>query len=101
MSVETIERDFKQKVCDQLRIASEGVDRYRVFTPFLFEDGDHLAPSERGIHAMENRVLADRRVVTGVCRDPHLESRRVDQPGERVHTGNMSQRDGFGDQEDA
>lgn len=43
MSVETIERDFKQKVCDQLRIASEGVDRYRVFTPFLFEDGDHLA----------------------------------------------------------
>lgn len=43
MSVETIERDFKQKVCDQLRIASEGMDRYRVFTPFLFEDGDHLA----------------------------------------------------------
>ncbi len=43
MSIETIERDFKQKVCESLRLASEGVDRYRVFTPFLFEDGDHLA----------------------------------------------------------
>jgi hypothetical protein len=43
MSVETIERDFKQKVCERLRLASEGVERYRVFTPFMFEDGDHLA----------------------------------------------------------
>lgn len=43
MSIDAIEREFKQKVCDQLRIASEGIDRYRVFTPFLFDDGDHLA----------------------------------------------------------
>jgi len=43
MPIETIERDFKQKVCENLRLTSEGVDRYRVFTPFLFEDGDHLA----------------------------------------------------------
>ncbi len=43
MPIETIEQDFKQKVCESLRLASEGVDRYRVFTPFLFEDGDHLA----------------------------------------------------------
>jgi len=43
MSIETIERDFKQKVCDGLRLSSEGMERYRVFTPFLFEDGDHLA----------------------------------------------------------
>ena len=43
MSIETIERDFKQKVCEQLRLAPEGIDRFRVFTPFLFEDGDHLA----------------------------------------------------------
>ena len=43
MPIETIERDFKQKVCENLRLISEGVDRYRVFTPFLFEDGDHLA----------------------------------------------------------
>ncbi len=43
MPIETIERDFKKKVCDSLRVVSEGLDRYRVFTPFLFEDGDHLA----------------------------------------------------------
>lgn len=43
MTPEAVERDFRQKVCDQLRLASEGLDRYRVFTPFQFEDGDHLA----------------------------------------------------------
>lgn len=43
MPIETIEHDFKKKVCDSLRVVSEGLDRYRVFTPFLFEDGDHLA----------------------------------------------------------
>ncbi len=43
MTIETIERDFKAKVCEKIRLSSEGVDRFRVFTPFLFEDGDHLA----------------------------------------------------------
>jgi len=43
MTIETVERDFKKKVCEKVRLAGEGVDRYRVFTPFLFEDGDHLA----------------------------------------------------------
>lgn len=43
MSIETIEKDFREKVCEQLHLTSEGVGRYRVFTPFMFEDGDHLA----------------------------------------------------------
>jgi hypothetical protein len=43
MLIEAIEREFKQKVCDQLTVRSEGPDRHRVFTPFLFEDGDHLS----------------------------------------------------------
>jgi hypothetical protein len=43
MALETIERDFREKVCSKIRLNGEGVDRYRVFTPFLFEDGDHLA----------------------------------------------------------
>lgn len=38
-----IERDFRQKVTEAVRISEEGIDRYRVFTPFLLEDGDHLA----------------------------------------------------------
>jgi hypothetical protein len=40
--IETIELDFKRKVSEQLRLSSEGVDRFRVFSPFMFEDGDHL-----------------------------------------------------------
>src|SRR3989304_293128 len=43
MSVEAIQTDFRRKVGETVRLAEEGVDRYRVFTPFLFEDGDHLA----------------------------------------------------------
>lgn len=43
MNIETIERDFREKLCAKIRLAGEGMDRYRVFTPFLFEDGDHLA----------------------------------------------------------
>ena len=43
MNLDAIERDFREKVCAKLRLAPEGMGRYRVFTPFLFEDGDHLA----------------------------------------------------------
>lgn len=43
MDSQTIEHDFKQKVSDKVRLAPEGLDRFRVFTPFRLEDGDHLA----------------------------------------------------------
>jgi len=43
MAIKAIEQDFREKVCAKVRLASEGMDRFRVFTPFLFEDGDHLA----------------------------------------------------------
>lgn len=43
VTTEDIERDFQKKVCAKVCLMSEGVDRFRVFTPFLFEDGDHLA----------------------------------------------------------
>lgn len=43
LSDKGIEQDFKEKVCEKLSISSEGVDRFRVFTPFMFEDGDHLS----------------------------------------------------------
>jgi hypothetical protein len=43
MKVEAIERAFREKVCSKLTVAPEGIGRYRVFTPFMFEDGDHLA----------------------------------------------------------
>ncbi len=39
----TIEQDFHEKVSKQVRLVAEGLDRYRVFTPFSFDDGDNLA----------------------------------------------------------
>jgi len=42
MMIESIERDFREKICAKIQLVAEGLDRYRVFTPFLFEDGDHL-----------------------------------------------------------
>lgn len=42
MSIEIIEREFLDKVCEQIRLQEEGNERYRVFTPFRYEDGDHL-----------------------------------------------------------
>ena len=52
MTVESIEQDFRDKVSAQIRLAAEGVDRFRVFTPFLFDDGDHLAKGEYGVGAL-------------------------------------------------
>lgn len=43
MNINAIEQDFRVKVCDKLTISREGIDRYRVFTPFMFDDGDHLS----------------------------------------------------------
>lgn len=43
MPTDAVERDFREKVCSKVRLAAEGLNRFRVFTPFIFEDGDHLA----------------------------------------------------------
>lgn len=43
MTMTTIERDFHEKVSKQVRLVAEGMERYRVFTPFSFDDGDNLA----------------------------------------------------------
>ena len=43
MDIEHTKKEFLQKVCADIRIIEEGVNRYRVFTPFTFDDGDHLA----------------------------------------------------------
>ena len=42
MSLQTIEQEFQTKVSSMIELVAEGVDRYRVLTPFRFEDGDHL-----------------------------------------------------------
>jgi len=43
MTAETIEQEFRRKVCEEINIYSEGINRYIVFTPFMFDDGDHLS----------------------------------------------------------
>jgi len=65
MSIQTIERDFKKKVCDRLRLISEGVDRYRVLTPFMFEAGDHLAIVLKKEH--DRWGLSDEGERAGLC----------------------------------
>lgn len=43
MDLKGIEQDFREKVSEKIGISSEDIDRFRVFTPFMFEDGDHLS----------------------------------------------------------
>ncbi len=42
MSINTIEQDFMAKVSAEVRLSAEDSERFRVFTPFMFEDGDHF-----------------------------------------------------------
>jgi len=42
MERSVIEREFRDKVSKEIRFLDEGVNRFKVFTPFKFEDGDHL-----------------------------------------------------------
>lgn len=38
-----IEHEFQTKVSTMISLVPEGLDRYRVLTPFRFDDGDHLS----------------------------------------------------------
>ncbi|MFH1562553.1 MAG: DUF1828 domain-containing protein [Nitrospirota bacterium] len=42
MVSENIVDDFRKKVCEEIHLSQEGISRYIVFTPFMFDDGDHL-----------------------------------------------------------
>ena len=38
-----MERELREKVARRIRVVSDGTNRYRILTPFQFDDGDHLA----------------------------------------------------------
>lgn len=38
----SIEKDFRKAICESVTLVPEGLDRYRVVTPFQLDDGDHL-----------------------------------------------------------
>lgn len=42
MDITLIQDEFKKKVSEKVEIVSEGKERFRIFTPFMFADGDHL-----------------------------------------------------------
>ena len=42
MNPNVIQNSFKKAVAGSVRLQPEGVDRYLVFTPFHFDDGDHF-----------------------------------------------------------
>ncbi len=42
MNISAIEQSFQEKVSKKIRVQQEGVNRFLVLTPFMFDDGDHL-----------------------------------------------------------
>lgn len=42
MTINTIEQDFINKVSAKVKLSGDGKERFRVLTPFQFEDGDQL-----------------------------------------------------------
>ncbi len=43
MTIEFIQQDFLEKVSEKITVIPDGKDRFRVFTPFMFDDGDHIS----------------------------------------------------------
>ena len=42
MNTAELEREFKRKISEEIDVEHEGIDRYVVYTPFMFDDGDHF-----------------------------------------------------------
>jgi hypothetical protein len=42
MNLELLEKDFKNKICDEITLTQEGLNRFMVLNPFTFDDGDHI-----------------------------------------------------------
>ncbi len=43
MNPDSVIQDFKKRVCEEVSLEPEGTGRYRILTPFRFQDGDHFA----------------------------------------------------------
>jgi len=42
-NLSSIENSFRKAVCGELSLRAEGVDRFRVMNPFVYDDGDRLS----------------------------------------------------------
>ncbi len=56
MNVAELQKEFKRKVCEEIDVESEGLARFVVYTPFMFDDGDHFV--------IILKKLADRWILT-------------------------------------
>jgi len=43
MDIKELESTFRSKVGQQIEVLPEGINRYKIFTPFQFDDGDSLS----------------------------------------------------------
>jgi hypothetical protein len=41
MTSADLQQVFRKKVCEEIDVEHEGIDRYVIYTPFMFDDGDH------------------------------------------------------------
>jgi len=57
MELTEVQKNFKEKVCDEIRLIPEGLSRYVVSHPFTFDDGDHYIIVLKKIG--ENWLLTD------------------------------------------
>ena len=48
MDIEVLAKEFKNKICDEINLSQEGLNRFIVFNPFMFDDGDHLVVLLKG-----------------------------------------------------
>ena len=54
-----MEQQLRQKVAAGIHLVSDGIERYRVFTPFQLDDGDHLSivlKEEGGVWAFSDEA---------------------------------------------
>lgn len=42
MNAPSFIKSFRQKICDEIDVETEGQDRYIIYVPFMFDDGDHF-----------------------------------------------------------
>ena len=42
MNTAELRKELKRKVCEEIEVESEGLQRFVVYTPFMFDDGDHF-----------------------------------------------------------
>ena len=61
MELKELENSLQQAISGAVRLLAEGHNRFRIFTPFMFDDGDHFfhcrQAGERGVDIFRTRGI--------------------------------------------